>query len=70
TTRKEGRSHVYVPAEEKPRYEARSVRHMLGALFGGDRVALLRQLIDSEPVAADELAELQSLLDDKLGREQ
>ena len=66
-SRKEGRSHVYTPTEPKPRYEARSLRHMLGSLFGGDRLALVRQLIDSEPVPDDELRALQALLDDKLG---
>jgi len=66
TARKEGRSHVYAPAEAKPRYEARSVRHMLGALFGGDRLALMRQLIDPDEVDRDELIELRSLLDARL----
>ncbi len=69
TSRKEGRSHVYVPAVEKPGYEKRSLRHLLGGLFRGDRLALVRQLIDSEPVEEAELKALQQLLDDKLGGE-
>lgn len=67
TTRKEGRTHVYLPAVEKPGYEKRWLRHLLGGLFGGDRLALVRELIDSEPVDEEELQALQALLDDKLG---
>jgi len=69
TSRKVGRSHVYAPTEPKPRYEARSLRHLLGSLFGGDRLALVRHLI-AEPVPDDELVALQSLLNEKLGDEQ
>lgn len=69
TSRKEGRSHVYAPAESKPRYEARSVNHLLGSVFDGDRLALVRQLVESTPVDRDELAALHALLDQRLEEE-
>jgi len=67
TAAKAGRSHIYTPAVEKPRYEARTLRHMVGGLFEGSAGALVRRLIDSGAVDDRELRDLQQLLDERLG---
>jgi len=67
TATKEGRSHIYTPTVEKPRYEARTLRHMVGGLFEGSAGALVRRLIDSGAVDDSELRDLQRLLDERLG---
>jgi len=67
TAAKQGRTHIYSPAVEKPRYEARTLRHVMGNLFEGSAGALVRRLIDSGDVADDELRDLQKLLDERLG---
>ena len=65
-TRKAGRGHVYIPAIEKSKYEAQSVRHMMDKVFDGAPVAmvgaLVKQLIDSKDIDEKELSEIQALL--------
>ena len=62
-TRKEGRGHVYIPALSKSEYEAKTVKHMVSRVFDGTPVALVKQLLDSVPLDAKELAELREMLD-------
>jgi len=64
TSRKQGRSHRYAPALGRERYQARQLRHTLGSLFGGSPSALVRRLLSSTAVGADELADLRRLLDE------
>lgn len=64
TTRREGRRHVYAPATPRPAYEARSVRSLLDRVFDGDAAALVRRLVGSEGVDAEELAEIRRVLDE------
>ncbi len=63
TSRKEGRTHVYRPVVERPRYEARTLRHVLGSLFDGSPAALVRRLVSDKSISDQELAELRALLD-------
>lgn len=61
-TRKEGRGHVYIPILQKPEYEAQSVNHMIHRVFEGEPVSLVKHLIDSQNLNAQDLREIQILL--------
>jgi predicted transcriptional regulator len=61
-TRKEGRGHIYIPAIAKTDYEAKTVKHIVSRVFDGTPVALVRQLLDSVPLNAKELEEIQKIL--------
>lgn len=63
SSRKVGRTHHYRPLVERPKYEARTLRHVLGSLFEGSPAALVRRLVSERSLSDDELAELRALLD-------
>jgi predicted transcriptional regulator len=60
--RKAGRGHVYAPTIEKERYEARALDHVIGRVFEGAPVALVRRLVESDAVTAEDLEEIRSIL--------
>ena len=68
TSRKQGRTHVYAPALDRPTYERRNVRHLVGSLFEGDPAALARHLVDDDGLSDDDLQLLQALLERRLAR--
>ena len=61
-TRKEGRGHVYVPKISKADYGKKTLKHVVNRVFDGTPVALVRQLLGSVPMKAEEIAELKELL--------
>ncbi len=61
-TRKEGRGHIYIPRVAKAEYEARSLNHLVAHVFEGERVGVIRQLLGSDKLSAEELAEIRKLL--------
>ena len=67
-TRKEGRGHIYTPQIKKSEYEAKTVKHVVDRVFDGTPVALVRQLLDSVELNANDLKELKSLIDQAGGR--
>jgi predicted transcriptional regulator len=67
-SRKRGRSHVYAPSLDRPAYERRNVRHLVGSLFDGDPAALARHLVDDDDLSDEDLQQLQALLERRLGR--
>jgi len=68
TVRKEGRSHIYVPAVARAAYEQRNLRQVLGALFQGDAPSLVRRLVDAEELTEEELRRIRAIVDERLGR--
>jgi predicted transcriptional regulator len=60
---KDGRAHVFTPrlGEEDARRSA--LQHLLGRLFDGSPSLLLLNLLEHEPVGADEIARLRDLID-------
>ncbi len=62
TSRKVGRTHIYRPTVERPRYEARTLRHVLGSLFDGSPAALVRRLVGEQSLSDEDIAELRELL--------
>ncbi len=60
--RKAGRGHIYAPTIEKERYEARALDHVIGRVFEGAPVALVRRLVESDAMTAEDLEEIRSIL--------
>src|SRR5262249_57847426 len=58
-----GRGHVYFPRVEKTEYEARSLRDLLGRVFEGAPVALVRRLVETEKLSEAEVAAIRALLE-------
>jgi predicted transcriptional regulator len=59
---KVGRGHLYSAAVSKESYQASSLRHLLDDVFEGTPALLVRRLLDSESLTAEELAEIGTLL--------
>jgi predicted transcriptional regulator len=60
--RKDGRSHIYVPAVTKAAYEAHSVRQLVRDVFAGAPGALVRCLVDNEQLSRAELDAIRAML--------
>ncbi len=65
---KVGRSHRYVPVEQREGYESRKLRHLVGGLFRGNALSLMRRLVSSETIPEADLIEMQRVLDERLKR--
>jgi len=62
---KVGRGHRYVPLVAKGDYEAFALEQVVGKVFGGEPLALVRRLLDVTGLTRKDLAALKSLLDEK-----
>jgi predicted transcriptional regulator len=62
---KVGRGHRYLPLVAKDRYEAFALEQMVGKVFGGEPVALVRRLVDDAGLSRRDLAALRVLLEAK-----
>ena len=60
---KESKAHLYYPVLRKPLYQRRELKRLLKGLFDGDALALAVNVIKSEPLEPEELAELKQLLE-------
>jgi predicted transcriptional regulator len=61
-SKKAGRGHLYSAAVDKEAYQASSLRHLVDDVFEGTPALLVRRLLDSESLTAEELAEIHVLL--------
>lgn len=66
TSRKEGRGHVYVPAVAKEKYEALALESVVERVFDGTPASLVRRLLETSDLSADDLKSIQSLLQEKI----
>lgn len=62
STRKEGRGHIYIPAIKKSEYEAKTVQHVVERVFDNTPLALVKQLLSSQSLKSEDIAELKSLV--------
>lgn len=69
SARKEGRGHLYAPALKKEEYESRTIKDVVDRVFDGAPLALARQLLRTEKLSGDDLAELRQLLDRLEGKQ-
>ena len=65
TTEKVGRGHRYLPVVTKQDYEAFALSQVMGKVFDGQPVALVRRLVDAGHLSRADLTALQDLLEEK-----
>ena len=59
---KVGRGHRYVPEVGRDDYQTFALRDVVGRVFGGQPLELVRRLVDAEGLGRDDLAELSALV--------
>jgi predicted transcriptional regulator len=59
---KVGRGHRYVPRVGRDEYQTFALRDVVGRVFGGQPLELVRRLVDVEGLKGEELAELSALV--------
>jgi predicted transcriptional regulator len=62
---KMGRGHRYVPLVARDDYQAFALEEVVGKVFGGEPLALVRRLFDTRGLSRDEVAALKGLLQQK-----
>jgi predicted transcriptional regulator len=60
-----GRGHVYFPRVAKEEYEARSLRDLIGRVFDGAPVSLVRCLVEKQDLSESDVAAIRALLEGK-----
>jgi len=63
-SRKEGRGHVYVPLVRKGDYQTFALEQVIGKVFDGEPLELVRRLVDGR-LSRTEIASVQALVDSK-----
>lgn len=66
TSRKEGKSHVYVPALAKDTYQSRSLKNLSMKLFDDTPVSLVARLVDDDQLTDEALGQIRALVDRRL----
>ena len=63
TSRKAGKSHVYVPTLAKDAYQIRSLNHLSAKLFDGTPASLVARLVNDDALSEDALGQIRALVD-------
>ncbi|MEO1024980.1 MAG: BlaI/MecI/CopY family transcriptional regulator [Pseudomonadota bacterium] len=66
TSRKEGKSHVYVPALAKDAYQSRSLKALSMKLFDDTPASLVARLVDDDALTEEALGQIRALVDRRL----
>ena len=66
---KDDRTLSYKPTLSKNNYEQKSIREMSKSLFDGTPSALVARLVEDEELSDDMIAEIQNIIDQRLGRD-
>ena len=64
-SQKEGRGHRYFPSFAKSQYQQKATQHLVNQVFEGQTTALIRNLLGNASLTSKELAEVQTLLQQK-----
>ena len=67
-SRKEGRTFVYSPRLTRDQYQSRSLKSISEKLFDNTPASLVARLLEDEELSKEALAEIRSLLDQRLGK--
>jgi predicted transcriptional regulator len=59
---KAGRGHLYAAAVDKDDYQSRSLRHLVRNVFDGTPSLVVRRLLDSDALSADDIKQIRTLL--------
>ena len=57
-----GRGHVYVPAVAKAEYELTAIRQVVGRVFDGAAVSLVRRLVEEDALTQEELDAMREII--------
>ena len=68
TSEMDDRTLTYAPAMTRDWYEQRSIREMSRSLFDGTPSALVARLVDDEELTDEMIAEIQEIIDQRMGR--
>ena len=66
TSRKEGKSHVYVPSLKKDAYQMRSLKNLSMKLFDDTPASLVARLVDDDALTEEALGQIRALVDRRL----
>ena len=66
TSRKAGKSHVYVPALAKDAYQIRSLNDLSAKLFDGTPASLVARLLNDDALSEESLGQIRALVDRRL----
>ena len=66
TSRKEGKSHVYVPALAKDAYQSRSLKDLSAKLFDDTPASLVAALVNDDELTEEALGQIRALVDRRL----
>ncbi|MBE1284478.1 MAG: BlaI/MecI/CopY family transcriptional regulator [Rhodobacteraceae bacterium] len=66
TSRKEGKSHVYIPALARDTYQSRTLRDLSAKLFDGTPATLVARLLSDEELTEEALGQIRALVDRRL----
>lgn len=66
TSRKEGKSHVYIPSLAKDAYQSRSLRHLSEKLFDDTPASLVARLVNDDELTEEALGHIRALVDRRL----
>ncbi len=69
TTRKMGRTHVYVPAITRREYGEKTVEHVVTNVFAQAPSALAKTLLNHKNLTAEDLLELRKLIDERMNHD-
>jgi len=61
-SRREGRGHVYLPAIPKTMYERTAIRQVVGQVFDGAAVSLVRRLVEEEKLTKADLDAMREII--------
>jgi len=66
TSRKEGKSHVYIPTLAKDAYQTRTLKNLSMKLFDDTPASLVARLVSDEELTSEALGQIRALVDRRL----
>ncbi|WP_370400379.1 BlaI/MecI/CopY family transcriptional regulator [Sulfitobacter sp. JB4-11] len=66
TSRKDGKSHVFIPALAKDAYQIRSLNDLSMKLFDGTPASLVARLVNDDALTEESLGQIRALVDRRL----
>ena len=67
-TRKQGRTHIYIPLLSKADYEAKTVRHVVTSVFEDTPISLIKTLLDTVDLSDEELRDIKKIIEKRENR--
>lgn len=64
-SRKQGRAHIYTPTIERQHYETNSLMNYVKNVFDDAPAMLVKRLLDTKSLSADDIEEIKKMLDDR-----